>query len=213
MAGEQSETGAQGRPGRYQRTPGGLVASMVVIVLVLVGVYFVGGLIYNRDVDTTPESVEYLPTVRDLQDAGADVVYPESLPDGWFATTVEYRPGDEPRFKLDLFTDGSSFVGLRQESEDVDDMVATYVDEDAVEEDPLAATGSGSRIAAEWGAWSDEGGDHAYSAELGETSVLVFGDVSAEDLADLVSRLTTDPAPTDDPAPTEGATPSQAPGS
>ena len=50
-----------------------------------------------------------------------------------------------------------------------------------------------SSVAPEWQEWSDAGGDHAYSATVGETEVLVYGSAPTEDLLTIVRSLTDAP--------------------
>ena len=70
-----------GRAARYERSFGGLVGSMIVLVVVLVAFVVLRSL--NRDdPEVRPEAVDYLETVRLAQAAGLDVVYPPSLPGG-----------------------------------------------------------------------------------------------------------------------------------
>jgi hypothetical protein len=49
-------------------------------------------------------------------------------------------------------------------------------------------------IVPEWQEWSDAGGDHAYSATVGDTQVLVYGSAPTEDLLTVVRSLTDAPA-------------------
>lgn len=184
---------AQEKPGRYPRTTGGLVGSMIVLVLAVLGIV-VFREAFRDTPEIEPEAVDYLPVVASLQDAGREIAYPATLPDGWIVTSVTYDRGERPGWALGILTDDESFVGLRQQDEDVDDLVAEHVDEAATESDPVEIAGS---LAPEWSSYADDGGDHGYAAEittdLGEENVLVYGSASVADIEELVGLLTVDP--------------------
>lgn len=181
------------KPGRYQRTTGGLIGSMIVAVI------FVLGVVLFREAfrDTPkiePERVDYLPAVAALQGAGRQVAYPPTLPEGWMVTSLIVDRGQRPGWGLGILTDDGKYVGLRQRDEDVDDLVAELVDEEATEGEPVRIAGS---PAPEWATFSDEGGDHGYAATLttdvGEETLLVYGSAPVAELEDLLAVLTLDP--------------------
>lgn len=184
-----SETG---RPGRYQRSGGGLLAALLITVVGVVAFLGFRALV-RTDLEVEPESVDYLETVGLAQDAGVRPVYPASLPDGWIATGVEVEPGDEPAFGVRMLTDDEQFVGVRQAAESVTALLSTYVDEETAEEEPIEVDGS---VASTWEGYSDDGDDLAYAAEVGEETVLVYGSASASDLRAVVESLTDEPVAT-----------------
>ncbi|WP_232677473.1 DUF4245 family protein [Nocardioides sp. R-C-SC26] len=186
-----------GRPGRYPRTFGGLIASMIVMVAVVLAFVFARSLVTDEPDIRTPDAVEYLPAIAQVQTGDYDAVYPSSLPTDWRVTGFTFAPGDRPSYGLNLFTDDGRFVGIRQADRDVEDMLAEFVDPEPREGEALAEPVLG----ATWTSWSDAGGDRAYSATLaelgasGDQTVVVFGDVSLDRLAELVTLLTIDPVP------------------
>lgn len=186
--------------GRYNRSFEGLIGAMIIIVLMVLAFVVYRG-IFRDPPETELATVDYRDEVLGLQANGVGVVYPESLPDGWRSTEVRYVPSEQPRFELNFFTDDDNFVGLRQVEEDVDDLLEEAGIDEPREEDPLTGAAAGD-VVSQWDAWSDDDEDHAYSAEVDGRTVLVYGSVSAEDLADLVGRLSTDPLPTPAPSPT-----------
>lgn len=174
---------------RYPRTFGGLVASMIVLVAAVLA--FVGiREVFRDQPHITPEPVDYLETVGAAQQAGIPVVYPESLPEGWMATEVRLTPGDRMVWGLPMLTDDEKFVGIQQEDADLTTLLDTYVDTDARQG---ANVSIDSAVAQTWSSWTDEGGDHAFAAEVGETTLLVYGSAPVSDLKELVSRLTVAP--------------------
>lgn len=185
-----------GQPGRYERTFGGLIGSMIVIVIVVLAFVIYRGVFRDPETIGRPEAIpasEYLGLVRDVQDAGLDPVWPEQLPDGWDVTMFDIERGDRPVYRFNFYTPDDKFVGLRQTDADARTLVEEHVDENAEEGDPLTGVGS---ISEEWTSWSDEGGDHGYATELpaGDT-VLVYGNVPESALQELIEGLSLDEAP------------------
>ena len=176
-------------PGRYQRSASGLLGALIVTLLVIGA--FVAFRALNRDeLELRPASVDYLEQAGLAQDAGLDVVYPRDLPAGWQATNVEVVPGERPVWAVSLLTDDQRFVGIRQEDDQLDDLLATYVD-DRVEVRPdVRIEGS---VAKDWQVFEDDGGDLAYAAELGDQVVMVYGSAGEDDLRLVLEQLTTEP--------------------
>ena len=172
----------------YQRSASGLVGALVVTLLVIGA--FVAFRALNRDqLETSPGSIDYLEQAGLAQEAGLDVVYPRELPDGWQATNVEVVPGERSVWAVSLLTDAQRYVGIRQEDDQLDDLLATYVDEDTEVRPDVRVEGS---VAQEWQVFEDDGGDLAYAAELGDEVVMVYGSAGEEDLRLVLERLTTE---------------------
>lgn len=179
------------RPSRYQRSFGGLLAAMLVTVVLVAGYVGVRAL-FREQPDVEPD-VDYLSCVAYLQEADVAVVHPDRLPDGWRANSIHFDRGTPPAWRMGVVTDDDTFVGVVQQGESVDDLVATYVDEAAAtgpDASPQNALGVDT-----WQTWSDPGGDHAFSAEVadgplaGET-LLVYGSARMADLERFLSSLT-----------------------
>jgi hypothetical protein len=178
-----------GRGGRYQRSIAGGIGSLIVLIAVVLA--FVAFRAVFRDNDAVDvEAVDYLAVVAPAQEAGIKVVYPPSLPEGWTATSVAFVPGERPAFGVGMLTDDDLFVGVRQADEELADLLETYVDAQVVKGDVVTLDGA---IVPEWQEWSDDGGDHAYSATVGDTEVLVYGSAPTEDLLTVVRSLTDAP--------------------
>jgi hypothetical protein len=196
-SGAPQPTEPTGRPGKYQRSAGGLVAALVLTAVAVVVVMWVLGL-FRNDLEIDPEEVDYLDVVAGLQEAGEGPVYPASLPDGWIATEAIVPVEEGGGFELDLLRDDEdAFIGIRQASGiSATGLLTQYVEEDAdnlVEGDPIEV----DSVAPEWDTWTDEGGDTAYVAELcagrRTETVIVYGSASPEELQDVLELLTTDP--------------------
>ena len=195
-----SEAQPVGRPGRYQRSTNGLVGALLVTVLAVTA-YAVSRGLNRQELEVRPEPVEYLSVVEGLQEAGRQVVYPPTLPEGWIATSVDVRRGDRPAWAMGMLTDEGRFVGLRQVDEDTDDLLAEHVDERTTEAEALRVEGG---VVPEWEGYADEGGDHAYvgevTSEVGEETVLVYGSAPVADLEALIGLLATAPQDSSGPA-------------
>ena len=184
-----SQTGQSGQPGRYSRSFGGLIGSMLVLVVGLLA--FVG--LRSLTSDNEPLEVgpiDYREVVGQVQDAGGDLVYPTSLPQGWRATNVDFRPGPSPTFELSMLTDDGQYVGLREEDAPLRELLSAYVDESTTSAPGLDIADG---VARRWDGYRDAGGDTAYAASVGDREVLVFGSASPDQLEALVGLLTEDP--------------------
>ena len=177
---------APAAPGRPPRTFNGLVGAMV-ITLVAIGAFVLLRAVTRSDLEVEPEAVDYRAAAAAVYDDGGRVVYPERLPKGWIATSIDYVPGERPAWGVGMLTDAGDFVGVRQEDAPLDDLLTTYVDEQTVKGSPITVTGS---VARRWQAYADEGGDHAYAAELGNDEVLVYGSAPTADLRRVLGLLT-----------------------
>ncbi|HEY0904003.1 MAG TPA: DUF4245 family protein [Marmoricola sp.] len=182
-----TDTTPTGRPGRYPRTTGGLIGSIIVLVLVVIGIVLFRGT-FRETPTYEPEPIDYLALVTSVQQAGLSPAYPEELPDGWYVKDAAFTPGERPVLDLAMTTSDDRFAGLHQEDRSVGELVDTYVGGDATEGDPVQISGS---VAPEWQTFSDPGGDHAFAAELGEETVLVYGSAPEDELRALVESLTT----------------------
>jgi hypothetical protein len=186
------------RPSRYDRSFGGLVAALIATVLFVAAYVGVRALI--RDQPDVEPAVDYLSCVAYLQQADVAVVHPAELPKGWRTNAIHFERGTPPAWRLGVVTDDDEFVGVVQQHEGLDDLLATYVDDAPVagaDVSPSNDLGIGT-----WQTWSDSGGDHAFSAEVttgalaGET-VLVYGSAPVADQESFLSSLTLAPVSTD----------------
>ncbi|WP_162260785.1 DUF4245 family protein [Nocardioides sp. Soil805] len=174
-----------GKPSRHQRSAAGMVGAMIITLLVIGGFLALRGVTRDQaEVDVAP--VDYQDAVAAAADAGLALVHPRELPDGWKATSVDLTRDESPAWAMGMLTDEGRFVGIRQEEESADDMAAVAIDEDAVAGEQVSLD---SEVADTWTAWTDEGGDTGYSAELGDQTVLVYGSAPRADITELVGLL------------------------
>jgi hypothetical protein len=174
------------QPGRYNRSFSGMTGALIVTVVVVVAFVAWRGL-FRGEADDTPTPVDWQDSVEIAQQADLPVVHPRELPAGWSATSVDLRAGDDPQWGMGVLTDDGRFIGIRQEDGSVDELVRRYVDEEA--EAGSDATVD-SEITDTWQTWSDSGGDHGYSTELDDESLLVYGSASVADIEAYLGLLT-----------------------
>jgi hypothetical protein len=185
------------RPSRYDRSFGGLLAAMIVTVVFVAA--YVGFRAITRDQPELEPDIDYASCVAYLQEADVTVAYPEELPSGWRANAIHFARGTPPQWRIGLLTDDDEFAGVVQQEEDVDDLLAEYVDDNARPgADAAPANGLGATT---WQTWSDAGGDHAFSTELGSgplagQTLLVYGSASPADLETVLGALTLAPVST-----------------
>ena len=107
-----------GRPGRYNRSFGGLVGAMIVMVVVVV-LAWVGLGLFRDDAEFEPTPIDYDASVQALVDNGAALAYPARVPDGWRVNNLEYDP-DGPVFSLAMLTGSGDFVGVYHGREELE---------------------------------------------------------------------------------------------
>lgn len=178
--------------GRYQRSTAGLIGAILITLVAIAG-FVVFRALVRDEVEREPEPLDWLSSVGYAQESGAEVAYPGSVPEGWAATSVDLQPGVPPAFGLGFLTDDGLFVGVRDEDAQLDDLLATYVEEDENELEQLEDLRIASDVASTWQVFEDSGGDRAYAAEVEDRVVLVYGSAPAGDLELVVERLTTEP--------------------
>ena len=182
-----SQASQTGRPGRYPRTTGGLVGSIIVLVLVVIAVVLFRGA-FRQTPTYEPDHLDYRAFVTSVQQAGIKPVYPAALPAGWYVKDATFSSGDRPVVDLAMNTGDGRYSGLHQEDRGVDELVATYVGGDATQG---ADVQIGGTVAPTWQTFSDPGGDHAFAAQVDGQTVLVYGSTSEAQLRSFVGSLTT----------------------
>jgi hypothetical protein len=183
-----------GQPGRYQRSTSGMVGALLVTLLVILGFVALRG--FNRTTpDVKPEHVDYVAQVGYAQQAGAtDLVYPASLPAGWYATQLTVDAGPPSQLDLSLLTADGAYAGLVQSAESGPALLARYVDANATGGQPVDVPGAVDGKVTSWDVWTDSGGDTALVARHRGTTLMVFGSATQAQLEQLASTLTTGPA-------------------
>lgn len=171
------------QPGRYQRSAAGMVGAMVVLILFVVAVVAVRGLLLEEPASTV-QAVDYDKTVELGQEqVDFPILAPESLPDGWRATSVRLTPEPRPQWHLGILTDEDRYVGIEQARSTEERMVERYVDSEAVQGEPVDIDG------VTWRTWTDEGGDTALTRVEDGVTTLVVGTPGEDVLVDLVRSL------------------------
>jgi hypothetical protein len=181
------------QPGRYQRSASGMVGAMLVTLLAILA--FVALRACNRtDLEVKPDHVDYLAQVGYAQGTGAaDLVYPASLPSGWYVSSVDFAPGTRPTLGLSMLTAANEYAGFRQSPLPAAQLLTTYVDEHPTAGAPVTLD---SGIVRHWDTWTDSGGDTALVARWHRETLMVFGSASQADLETLAGSLTDAALPT-----------------
>jgi len=166
---------------------------MIVLVLAVVGYYSYQNLTHDQP-DVKPVAVDYRATVRTVQEAGATVAYPRSLPKGWIVrdSNSMYVPGDRPVWQLPMLTADGEFVGIHQTNAPLDDLLDSDVPQGARRGEDVRIP-SGLDGVTTWSSWSDGSRDHAFAATLGDDTLLVYGSAPVADLKKVIGLLTTAP--------------------
>ena len=130
----------------------GIVALSVALVTAI-GWYYLG----RPDESQQPvQTVEWQPWVKaGRADHKLLLLAPDVLPKGWRATSASYQSGVSPHWHLGMLTGTGKFVGIDEARDTVANLVAEYVDDNAVKGDDIAIRGL------TWQTWTDAGGDYA----------------------------------------------------
>jgi hypothetical protein len=181
-----SGTEQTGKPGRYQRSFGGLIGSMIVLVIAVLALVVFRGTFRETPEYEAPD-IDYVAMVTSIQQLGLEPVYPPELPDGWSVKDASFRSGSRPAVDLVLTTSDQKTAGVHQADESERSLLGTYVGDGATENGDTLTTDLGA-----WTGWDDtEDADHAWTTEIGDDTVLVYSSGDADDLRSFVESLTT----------------------
>lgn len=180
----QTEPAQPEKAGRYNRSTGGLIGAMIVLVLVVLGIVVFRGA-FRETPDYQPEHIEYLDLIESVQRIGLTPLYPPELPDGWYTKDASFVPGDRPSLDLVFATDDDHTAGLHQEDTSEKGLLTTYVGGGVTEDDATLTTGAGT-----WTSWADTDGDHAFTTQHGQDTVLVYSSGDPDALQAFVESLT-----------------------
>jgi hypothetical protein len=184
------------QPGRYQRSFGGIVGALLVLVL------GIGAFVVLRDVTRVDppdpvRPVDYVQPARFAQQAAPfEVLTPRVLPDGWTATSVRFEPAaDDQSWHVGVLTAEQRYIGIEQGERTVGAMVAEFVDAQAQEGGEVQIEGRAWRIYTDPGRDPEADpstaprGDLALVRQDDGATTLVVGTVSEDQLIEYVSSL------------------------
>ena len=178
-----------GQSGRYQRSTSGMVGALLVTLLVIFAVVALRAC--NRTtLDVQPQHVDYLAQVGYAQQAGARLVYPASLPSGWYATNVTFDQGRQPQLEISTLTADGRYAGFVQSPASAPELLTRYVDAHPTGGRPVRVAGAVDGTVTTWDLWTDSGGDTALVARHRGATLLVFGSASQSQLERLAASLT-----------------------
>ena len=160
-----SEGNQSGTPGRYTRSTGGLIGSMIVLVLVVLGIVVFRGA-FRETPEYKPDHIDYLALVTSIQQAGLDPGLPgRRSPTAGTSRTRPSRPATGRSSTWRSPPPTSKYAGLHQEDRSVDDLIDTLLGTDATQGDDVDISGT---VAPTWQTFSEPDGDHAFAAEVGD---------------------------------------------
>ena len=188
----------QGSP-RYPRTFGGLIGSMIVLVLVVVPIVLlthVWGDARRTTEGIAPVTppVDYRAVVQQVQQSGQTLVYPTKVPAGWNVTSADWdiiTDPTSPQWRLGVVTADKQFVGFYEQNAPGQTLAAQTVGQHAKQgADVTIPTAVGRR----WTSWTDSSGDLGYSTAVGKHTLVVYGTTQA-DVRTFMATLTNAPLP------------------
>jgi Protein of unknown function (DUF4245) len=178
------------QPGRYQRSPAGMAGALLVTLLVIFA--FVAFRACNRTgLEVSSQRVDYLAQIGFAQQAGDHLVYPASLPRGWYATHMSVSPGHPDGLELSVLTPDDRYAGLVQSPDSVSALLIRYVDTNPAQVGTVRVPGAVDGTVERWDVWTDSGGDTALVARHHGATLLVFGSASRSELEQFTASLTT----------------------
>lgn len=177
-----------------QRSVAGMVGSMIVVVVVVVGWVGFRSLISDPP-SPPPRVVDWTVQARVGDQADALGVYaPEALPAGWTAKDARYSGGAFPKWELALRTAGVRTISITETVEPGSKIVSD-IDDDAVQGEDVTLDG------VVWQTWKFKRGDYGLSRSVtaptgAAESVLVHGSAPQEEIREFARTLRpTNPAP------------------
>jgi len=172
------------QPGRYQRSFGGMVAAMAVLVVLVAGYVVLRNVFYSTDAPNPVQPVDFQqPAHFARRSADFHLLAPRRLPSGWIATSVRFTDGEQQAWHLGTLTGDRKYVGLEQAQDSAPDMVEKYVATDATRGKDRTIDGR------TWQTWSDESGDQALVRESHGTTTLLVGTVPESTLENYLATL------------------------
>lgn len=171
------------QPGRYQRSPSGLIGAMIVLLLVIAA--FLGVRAISRDNRPTGvAAVDYVGVMEQARNHGNLIApAPDPMPKDWRATSVRYVPGSNPTWHLGMLTDAGKYVGIEEARRTPRDMADEFVGKGATKG---RLTTIRSR---EWQTWTTPGGDFGVTLRSPDETVLVGGSADRSVLLDFTDQL------------------------
>ncbi len=170
--------------GRYQRSFGGLIGAMLVLVAVVMAFVAFRSVVRNDPPDPV-KPVEYFTSAEYARtQVDYPLLAPRELPTGWIATSVTFTPGEEEAWHLGMLTEERRYVGLEQARRTLADMVEQHVDPEAEQGEDVTVEGE------TWQTWTDDT-DTALVREDPVTGVttLVVTTTGLETLVDFLGIL------------------------
>jgi hypothetical protein len=168
---------------RYDRSFGGMIGAMLVLLLVIGA--FVAFRDLNRNDPADPvKAVGYSTPARFARRAASfPLLAPRHLPPGWIATSVRFQDGQDQSWHLGCLTDERRYVGLEQADAPLTSLLQEFVGEDA-------SRGADVPVAGEtWQSWTTPDNDRALVRQTDQVTTVVVGRVPRSTLETFIDTL------------------------
>jgi hypothetical protein len=171
------------QPARYNRSFGGMIGSLLVLMLVI------GAFVVFRDLNRTDppdpvQAVDYAtPAKFAKREASFHLLAPRALPPGWIATSVRFDNGQAGAWHLGCLTDQRRYVGLEQADAPLDGMLQDFVGDGASRGSDVTVAGR------RWESWHTPDDDRALVREGQQVTTLVVGRVPQATLEQFIGTL------------------------
>ncbi|MCW2786473.1 MAG: hypothetical protein JWP74_2990 [Marmoricola sp.] len=173
------------------RSVPGMIGSMIVVVLVVVG--WVGFRSVTSDNQSTPiQTVDWSGWVRAGHSDGSLLLYaPTALPKGWRATSVNFNGGIDAHWHLGILTNTGKYLGIDEGRGSTSDLADQFIDPHAVRGKDVTINGTS------WETWTDSRGNYAVAltSVTGPNlhdSVMIGGTEPDAQIRKFAASLTTD---------------------
>ena len=168
---------------RYNRSFGGMIGAMVVLLLVI-GAFVVFRDLNRSDPPDPVQAIEYGTSARFARKAATfELVAPRRLPPGWIATSVRFQNGTDQSWHLGCLTGERRYVGLEQADAPLSSMLDEFVGEDATRGADVPVAGR------TWQSWTTPDDDRALVRQTLQVTTLVVGRVPQATLETFIGTL------------------------
>lgn len=159
---------------------GDVLRTTLVLGAILLGLYFVGQLLFAETPEHPVNEVDYVIAASGVEaSTGFDPLVPPSLHEGWRATVARF---DGNRWNLVINSPEREFLSVEQASRSLTSAWSA-LEVDTADLDPVMIDG------VEWLQGTGSNGEVVLGREDGEVSILVLGSGEVEDVRNYASSL------------------------
>ena len=171
------------QPSRYNRSFGGMLGALVVLLLVI-GAFAVVHLLGSTDPADPVQPVNYSTSARYARQAATfGLLAPRHLPQGWIATSVRFQGGHDQSWHLGCLTAQRRYVGLEQARAPLISMLQDFVGDNASRGPNVPVAGQ------TWQSWTTPDADRALVRRTPKVTTVVVGRVPQSTLETFIDTL------------------------